>query len=338
MKRLKKTRLSMLFVAALCQIGWADEVDTASDTLGTAAEPLKEELGVYEAKPDCPKMHRRYFLREGVRVQLGLDSTLRFDNLRHEGPSQLTFLLNSPDNIIANNGVYNRFSLTLVERALKARVIFYDRAFIQTNAAYGVAATSTHIRQNINWDPSNSPHKDGYFYNNAYSYDLNASVGGLIRWNSWASNSLEFGWGYQRLYLSDLSDVRYSAPFIRLGSCYEFSERWTIDFSGAYHFLGSRKEEVTPVLLNLYGLNTSDMVLDTTHINSGNLRGASVNLSVGYAFTKHWGVSLGYEFKGFKTSRKCLGSTWDQTTITGTWSEQTRWFSNRLHMGVDYSF
>ncbi len=317
MKRLKKTGLGVLSLAMLCQMGWADS-----------------ELEAHHSH--CPKAHRRHYLADGIRAVIGLEGGLRFDNLRHEGPSNITLSFNDPS-VVADSGVNNRMSQTLVERALKARVIFYDVAFIQTNFAHGTAANATHMRQNVDWDPTDGVPQDGYYDNNAYSYDVSASIGGQIRWNSWASNSLEFGWGYQRLRLSTISDTRYAAPFIKLGSKFEFLKRWTAAFSGAYHFAGSRKEEVTPVLLGIFGVNPSGFLLDTSQVNAGHVSGGSVDLSVGYAFSKNWGASLNYEFKGFKSSRERLGSSW-YDDVSGTWDERTVWFSNHVHMAVDYSF
>lgn len=317
MKRVKKTGLGVLSLLMLCQIGWAD--------------------GELEARHSrCPQAHKRHYLADGVRAVIDLEGGLRFDNLRHEGPSNITLNATNPPTI-ADSGINNRLSQTLVERALKGRVIFYDVAFIQTNLAYGVAANATHMRQSVDWDPIDGVPQNGYYDSNAYSYDANISVGGQIRWNSWASNSFELGWGYQRLRLSTVSDTRYAAPFIKLGSKFEFLERWTAAFSGAYHFAGSRKEEVTPVLLGIFGVNVSSFLLDTAYITSGHVSGGSIDLSIGYAFSKNWGASLNYEFKGFKSSRKRLGPSW-YNDVSGTWNERTLWFSNRVHMAIDYSF
>lgn len=306
---------------------------------GKSAEPAP--LSSYRSNPPKQKSKNHLqneIIKGALRLTWDLELGLRFDSVRHEGAANLTYTRGSTS--VSTTGIDNTLSLTLVERTLGLKILFFNTAYIRGLGTYSVNSTNLHVRQNVNWAPALENFSSDYYIGDAYGYDAELALGMQGEFARWFSCFFELGGAYRRLWISYSHDLRYLVPFARLGNKFKFSPRWSFSYSAGGWAFGRRKELLSPVLINVYGVDLTDGSIETVPslIRSGHVYGLELKVSLEYAISKRWGASLNYTLQNSRTKKKSLGPEWNTSQITGTWDERTIWNSHQVLIGVHAHF
>lgn len=294
-------------------------------------------------RPAAPKKKpsehlQNEFVKGALRLIWDLEVGLRFDRVAHDGAAELTYTRGSEE--VNATAVNNTLSLTLVERLLGLKILFFDTAFIRGLGTYSVNSTNLHVRQGVDWAPSLGNFSSEYFLGDAYGYDAELALGIQGQPAKWFSCFFEVGGAYHRLWISDSHDLRFLVPFARIGNTFHFARKWSFSYSGGAWAMGRRKELLTPVLINVYGVDLTDGSVETppSLVRSGHIYGFECKASIEYAISARWGVSLNYTLQTSRSVRRRLGPVWNNPQLEGWWDERTMWNSHQVRLGVNARF